>query len=96
MSYTSGVTSSPLLQTLLTQADSVGQPKAGRTNTAGITAAQDSAQLSTVASALQQTTAEDPARAEKVRSVQAAIANGTYDVSASAVADKLMQSLLQR
>ncbi len=96
MSYTSGVTSSPLLQTLLTQADTVGQAKSARTSTIGTNAAQDSAQLSTAASALQQTGVEDAGRADKVRSVQAAIANGTYNVSADAVADKLMQSLLQR
>lgn len=96
MSYTSGVTSSPLLQTLLTQADSVGQAKSTRTSNIGTSAAHDSAQLSTAASALQQTQTEDPARSEKVRSVQAAIASGTYNVPASSVAEKLVQSLLQR
>ena len=96
MSYTKGVTSSPLLHTLLTQSDTVGQAKAARTNTTGPGTAQDSAQLSLAASAVQQTGVEDPARADKVRSVQAAIANGTYHVSAGDVADKLLQSLLGR
>ena len=96
MSYTSGVTSSPLLQTLLTQADSVGPSRAARTSTTGANAAQDRAQVSTAASALQQTAVEDPARADKVRSVQTAVANGTYHVAASAVADKLVQNLLGR
>ena len=95
MSYTSGVNNSPLLHTLLTQADSVGQAKSARASNIGITAAQDSAHLSTAASVLQQTGTEDPARAEKIRAVQAAIANGTYSVSAEKVADKLMGSLLQ-
>ena len=95
MSYTNGITSSPLLQTLLTQTDATGQTKGARMNHIGPGAAQDSAQLSTVASALQQTTADDTVRANKVAALQAAVANGSYNVSADAVADKMIRSLLQ-
>lgn len=95
MSYTSGITSTPLLHTLLRESDTAVQSKGTRTGATGVSAGEDRAQLSSTASVLQQAAPEDPARAEKVKSVQAAIAAGTYHVPAGAVADKLIQSLLR-
>lgn len=101
MASMNGISSGNLLQTLMNQADSVSSAKAARSNpagstvTAGTMTAQDSAQVSTTASALLQTAGNDDVRAEKVQSIQAAINNGTYSVSSSAVADKLMQHLLR-
>ncbi len=53
----------------------------------------DSTQLSTTARLVQQNAGAADVRYEKVASIKAAIDGGTYSVAASAVADKLMQSM---
>jgi len=54
----------------------------------------DSATLSPAASEISQAAQEDGLRADKVSSVQAALAAGTYNVSASAVAAKVIDAML--
>ena len=54
----------------------------------------DATRLSTASAAVVQAAAGSDVRTEKVAALQAAIANGTYNVSASDVADKLIGSLL--
>lgn len=55
----------------------------------------DKANLSATSSALAQALSSDDVRTEKVAALQQAIAAGTYNISSSDVADKLIQSLLK-
>jgi len=50
--------------------------------------------VSTAAGALAQVSGQDDVRHERVAALQAAIQSGTYNVSSSAVADKLIDSML--
>jgi negative regulator of flagellin synthesis FlgM len=54
----------------------------------------DRATVSSMASEAAQSAGDDGVRMDKVASVQAALAAGTYDVPASAVAMKLVDSML--
>lgn len=54
----------------------------------------DSATLSSAASQIAQTAGDDGVRMDKVASIQAALAGGTYDVPASAVASSLVEAML--
>lgn len=54
----------------------------------------DSATLSSAASEVSQTASGDSVRMDKVTQIQAALAAGTYNVPASAVASKLVDSML--
>jgi negative regulator of flagellin synthesis FlgM len=56
--------------------------------------ASDRATLSSAASEMAQTMAGEDVRGEKVASIQAALAAGTYSVPASAVASSLVDSML--
>jgi flagellar biosynthesis anti-sigma factor FlgM len=56
----------------------------------------DSATVSSAASQVAMTAAEGGVRADKVAAVQAALAAGTYEVPASAVASKVIDSMLGR
>jgi negative regulator of flagellin synthesis FlgM len=55
----------------------------------------DRANLSSTSSVLAQALSADDVRTEKVAALQQAIASGTYNVSSSEVAGKLIQSLLK-
>lgn len=55
----------------------------------------DQATLSVASSLISQALQAPDVRSEKVASLQAAIAAGTYQVSSSDVADKLVESLLR-
>ena len=54
----------------------------------------DHATLSSAANEVAQTTREDSVRTDKIVSIQAALATGTYSVPASAVADKVIDAML--
>jgi negative regulator of flagellin synthesis FlgM len=54
----------------------------------------DQATFSSAGSEVSQTGSEAGVRTDKVASIQAALAAGTYDVSASAVASKVVDSML--
>lgn len=54
----------------------------------------DKAELSAVATQVAQTAATSDVRLDKVASIQNALQAGTYDVPASAVAQKLITSML--
>ncbi|HWB32391.1 MAG TPA: flagellar biosynthesis anti-sigma factor FlgM [Acidobacteriaceae bacterium] len=54
----------------------------------------DQAKWSTVGSALAQALSQSDVRADKVAALQQAIAGGTYSISSSDVADKIINSLL--
>lgn len=54
----------------------------------------DQATLSSAASEVAQTASGDDVRTDKVASIQAALAAGTYNVPASAVASKMVDAML--
>lgn len=66
---------------------------ASQTNTSALDSDQ-TVKVSTTAGALAQITGQSDVRTEKVAQLQAAIASGTYNVSSSDVADKLIDSML--
>jgi len=74
-------------------ANGAGQSKSRGTAGAGALGA-DHATLSSAASEMSQAAGEDGVRMEKVTAVQAALADGTYSVPASAVASKVIDSML--
>ena len=98
MSHTNGIGSSPLLTTLLGQTDRVGGASAqkGAVTNGTVASASDSAQLSSIGSVLAQAVSSlSDVRTDKVESIKSAIASGNYNIPAGAVADKLIESLLQ-
>lgn len=78
----------------------VTQPATTATHSKGAGAAgetalgADQATLSSAGSEVSMTAAQSGVRADKVAAVQAALAAGTYNVPASAVASKLVDSML--
>jgi negative regulator of flagellin synthesis FlgM len=66
----------------------------GSASTSGSAFDTDRATLSSAASEVSQSLADDGVRPEKVAGIQAALAAGTYDVPASAVASKLVDAML--
>ena len=72
---------------------SAPQPKGGAATT-GSAFDTDRATLSNAASEFSQALTDDGVRPEKVAAIQSALAAGTYDVPASAVASKLVDAML--
>jgi flagellar biosynthesis anti-sigma factor FlgM len=73
------------------------QPATGAKSSATTTGSalvSDQATLSSAGSEVSLTAGEDGVRADKVSSVQAALAAGTYNVPASAVASKIVDAML--
>ncbi len=68
------------------------QAKANATRTPALS--QDQASVSSAASRIANSASDADVRLEKVASIQSAIQSGTYQVPASAVAQKLITSLL--
>lgn len=68
------------------KAASTATPKSGM--------ASDSATLSSAGSEVAQTASDESVRTDKVAGIQAALAAGTYSVSPSAVASKLVDAML--
>jgi len=66
----------------------------GSAASAGSGLGSDHATLSSTASEMAQSAGDDGVRMNKVSSIQAALAAGTYNVPASAVASKLVDSML--
>jgi negative regulator of flagellin synthesis FlgM len=69
------------------------QPRSNST-TGGSALGSDRATFSSAASEVSMTAAEPGVRTDKVASIQAALAAGTYNVPASAVASKVVDSML--
>lgn len=101
MTYSNNIPTLPAL--LNTDATSSLKPVTrSTTSEAGLNAAsasaaepQDQASLSPDSTLVAKAMEGSDVRSEKVSALQAAIASGTYNVSSSDVADKLMQSMLQ-
>lgn len=85
------------LRSLLGISRAAGTPaqagKGSRAGDAGPLSA-DTATLSSAASVVAQDAADGGVRMEKVSAVQAALANGTYAVPASAVASRMVDAML--
>lgn len=82
-----------------TRATDVAKSASAKVATTGAQAANRSTDQASVSSAgglVAQIANSSDVRTEKVAHLQAAIASGTYNVPASAVADKLIQHLLNR
>ena len=73
---------------------SAAQAKGATAANAGSPLDSDRATLSSAASGVLETSAQDGVRMEKVGAIQAALAAGTYDVPATAVASKLVDAML--
>jgi len=67
---------------------------AAATGTAGSALDSDHATVSNAGSEVSQAISEEGVNAEKVASIQAALAAGTYNVSASVVASKMVDAML--
>jgi negative regulator of flagellin synthesis FlgM len=65
-----------------------------RSSTATSALGSDQATLSSVGSEVSQTVGDSDVRMDKVATIQAALATGSYDVSASDVASKVVDSML--
>jgi negative regulator of flagellin synthesis FlgM len=76
-----------------TTAPAATQSKGG-TATAGSSFDSDQATFSSAANEVWQSASGDDVRTDKVAAVQAALAAGTYNVSAAAVASKVVDSML--
>jgi flagellar biosynthesis anti-sigma factor FlgM len=66
----------------------------GGATTGGSTWGSDSATLSSAASQMSLSAGDDGVRMDKVSSIQSAIAAGTYNIPASAVATKMVDAML--
>jgi negative regulator of flagellin synthesis FlgM len=78
----------------VTPPDTAKTPQKANATTTGTGISSDRATFSTAGSEVSLTAAESGVRADKVSSVQAALAAGTYNVSSSAVASKVVDSML--
>jgi negative regulator of flagellin synthesis FlgM len=82
-----------LLGTPATAPAATQQPKSGAT-TSGSGLGADRATLSSAGNEVSQTAGDSTVRMDKVANIQAALAAGTYNVSAGAVASKVVDSML--
>jgi negative regulator of flagellin synthesis FlgM len=70
------------------------QPKSGATTSGSSAWGSDRATFSSAANEVSQTAGDAGVRMDKVASIQAALAAGTYNVSPGAIASKLVDSML--
>lgn len=83
------------LKSLLGVTPAATSPQARTTTTPSSSAlSSDRATVSSAGSEVAQTATDSDVRPEKVASVQAALAAGTYNVPASAVASKMVDAML--
>jgi|WetSurMetagenome_2_1015567.scaffolds.fasta_scaffold344592_2 negative regulator of flagellin synthesis FlgM len=83
-----------LLGTQAAATTAVTQGAKSTTTTAASALDSDQATLSSAGSEVSQTVGDSDVRTDKVSTVQAALATGSYDVSASLVATKVVDSML--
>jgi len=83
-------------ETRATDATKSASEKVATTAAQAANRSTDQASVSSAGGLVAQIANSSDVRTEKVAQLQAAIASGTYNVPASAVADKLIQHLLNR
>ncbi len=98
MNITSGIGSAAQALNVLSTTSTNAADALKQTNNGGSTASvqpqSDATSLTAAGGLLTQALSGDDTRAGKVEALQQAIAAGTYNVSASAVANKLIESML--
>ncbi len=95
MKQINGIGSSAVMEAQLARTGRDGSVAVSKTHLVTKTSVTgDSAQFSTTSLLVQQNAGAEDVRYEKVAPIKAAIEAGTYNVPASAVADKLIESLL--
>jgi flagellar biosynthesis anti-sigma factor FlgM len=75
-------------------ASTVSQSQGTSATTSGSALGSDSATVSSAGSEISQVAADSGVRVDKVASIQAELTAGSYDVPASAVASKVVDSML--
>jgi negative regulator of flagellin synthesis FlgM len=99
MSYTNGIGNTPQLSTPITTAATTPwanvTPRSGGLVSDTNLLADDRTRFSAAASLISQPASDSDVRYERVSALQQAISSGTYNVSASDVADKLIQTLVR-
>ena len=101
MSYTTGIGNTPQLSTPITTAATSPWSQANATTRSGGSVSdsnalsEDQTSFSAAASLITQPSGNLDVRPERVSALQQAISAGTYNVSASDVADKLIQTLVR-
>jgi negative regulator of flagellin synthesis FlgM len=83
-----------LLGVNVQDAAATGNKSASVASTPTIGSDSSTVSVSNAASQVSQTAADDSVRMDKVTSVQSALASGTYNVPASAVATKIVDAML--
>ncbi|HEY1253189.1 MAG TPA: flagellar biosynthesis anti-sigma factor FlgM [Terracidiphilus sp.] len=73
---------------------SVAQPPKNPSTTSGSGLGSDSATFSSAASEVSQTAGDGGVRMDKVASIQAALASGSYSINPAAIASRLVDSML--
>ncbi len=97
MSYTNSIGNPQQLLTPVTIAPTApqSQPTNGNSVSGTGTLSDDQTSFSTAASLIAQPSGDSDVRSERVTALQQAISAGTYNVSSSDVADKLIQTLVR-
>ncbi|MGC9157973.1 MAG: flagellar biosynthesis anti-sigma factor FlgM [Terracidiphilus sp.] len=83
-----------LLGTGATSSTAATQPKNGAAASGSSAFGSDRATLSSAGNEVAQTASDATARMDKVAGIQAALASGSYNISAAAVASKVVDSML--
>ncbi len=101
MSYTNGIGGAQQLSTLMTTAATAPRSLANATAHSAVSApdisglSDDQTSFSAAASLIAQPSGESDVRSERISALQQAISAGTYNVSSSDVAEKLIQTLVR-
>ena len=101
MSYTNGIGGAQQLSTLMTTVATAPRSQANATAQSAVSApdtngrSDDQTNFSAAASLVAQPSRDSDVRSERVSALQQAISAGTYNVSSSDVAAKLIQTLVR-
>jgi negative regulator of flagellin synthesis FlgM len=101
MSYTNGIGGPQQLSTLTTTAATAPRSQTNIPVQSGVSApvtnglSDDQTSFSAAANLIAQPSGESDVRSERISALQQAISAGTYNVSSSDVADKLIQTLVR-
>jgi len=91
-----GAAGGPVKAEVYTDSQSNVSPTMQQVTDRSVASGGDRTVVSTMAGALSQALGTSDVRMDKVAQLQAVIANGSYNVSSSDIADKLLQSMMGR